>query len=47
MDLIDLFIGSEGTLGIVTEVETRLLPLPKDQLSGVVFSNHNTTFSLS
>jgi len=37
MDLIDLFIGSEGTLGLVTEVETRLLPLPKEQLSGVVF----------
>src|SRR6266481_4664408 len=37
MDLIDLFIGSEGTLGLVTEVETRLLPMPKDQLSGVVF----------
>jgi len=37
MDLIDLFIGSEGTLGIVTEVETRLLPLPQDQLSCVVF----------
>lgn len=28
MDLIDLFIGSEGTLGIVVEIELRLLPLP-------------------
>lgn len=29
MDLIDLFIGSEGTLGVVSEIETVLLPLPR------------------
>ena len=28
MDLLDLFIGSEGTLGIVAEAEIRLLPQP-------------------
>lgn len=28
MDLIDLFIGSEGTLGIFTEIELRLSPEP-------------------
>ena len=37
MDLIDLFIGSEGTLGVVVEAEVRLLPKPEGLLSGVVF----------
>ncbi|HEX7313053.1 MAG TPA: FAD-binding oxidoreductase [Pyrinomonadaceae bacterium] len=37
MDLIDLFIGSEGTLGVVTEVELSLLTQPEGVLSGVVF----------
>ena len=37
MDAIDLFIGSEGTLGVVTEVETRLVPKPEGVLSGLVF----------
>lgn len=29
MDLVDVFIGSEGTLGIISEVELRLLPKPR------------------
>lgn len=37
MDWIDLFAGSEGTLGIVTEVELQLLPSPAKILAGVVF----------
>ena len=37
MDWIDLFTGSEGTLGIVTEAELQLLPEPADLLAGVVF----------
>jgi len=37
MDLMDLFIGSEGTLGIITELKLRLLPLPEKILSCVVF----------
>jgi D-lactate dehydrogenase (cytochrome) len=29
MDLADLFIGSEGTLGVIVEAELRLVPLPR------------------
>ena len=28
MDAIDLFIGADGTLGVITEIEIALLPLP-------------------
>jgi D-lactate dehydrogenase (cytochrome) len=37
MDALDLFIGSEGTLGVVTELEVGLLPRPEGVLSGIVF----------
>lgn len=37
MDLIDLFIGHEGTLGVVTEVEVSLIPLADKTLGGIVF----------
>ena len=37
MDLVDLIIGSEGTLGVVTEAELQLLPAPGERLGGVVF----------
>jgi D-lactate dehydrogenase (cytochrome) len=37
MDVLDLFIGSEGTLAVITEVETQLLAKPEALLSGVVF----------
>jgi D-lactate dehydrogenase (cytochrome) len=37
MDVIDLFIGSEGTLGVILEVEVKLLPKPEGLMSGVVF----------
>ena len=37
MDALDLFIGSEGTLGVITEIETKLLLKPAGVLSGVVF----------
>jgi len=37
MDVIDLFIGSEGTLGVIVEVEARLLTKPEGLLSGIAF----------
>jgi D-lactate dehydrogenase (cytochrome) len=47
MDVIDLFIGSEGTLGVIVEAELKLLPKPEGLLSGVVFfddENHLLAF---
>ena len=37
MDAIDLFIGSEGTLGVITEVELTVLLQPRKILSFAVF----------
>ena len=37
MDWIDLFCGSEGTLGIVLEAELRLLPIPASLFSAIAF----------
>ena len=37
MDWIDLFCGAEGTLGVVLEAELRLLPIPAQLFSAVVF----------
>src|SRR4051812_2614231 len=42
MDAIDLFIGSEGTLGVILEIEVSLLPKPEGVLSGVVFFKTET-----
>ena len=46
MDLIDLFIGSEGTLGIILEAELQLIPLPEKVISCLVyFSTTDGLFS--
>ena len=37
IDAIDLFVGSEGTLGVITEVELELLDKPQGFFSGIVF----------
>jgi FAD/FMN-containing dehydrogenase len=29
MDWVDLFVGSEGTLGVIVEAEVQLLPAPR------------------
>ena len=43
MDWVDLFVGSEGTLGIVIEAELTLLPKPADVLAGVIFLDSDDT----
>ena len=37
MDAIDLFIGSEGTLGVITKLKLKLLEAPESVLSAVIF----------
>ncbi len=42
MDAIDLFIGSEGTLGLISKAKLRLVPLPQKIISCVVFFDDET-----
>jgi FAD/FMN-containing dehydrogenase len=37
MDYVDLFVGNEGTLGVVTQAKLQLLPAAGEILGGVVF----------
>lgn len=41
LDAIDLFIGSEGTLGIITEIELKLVTKAEGFFSGIVFFEKN------
>ncbi|MCX7874935.1 MAG: FAD-binding oxidoreductase [Melioribacteraceae bacterium] len=48
MDLIDLFIGSEGTLGIITEIKFKLIDYNENILSAIAFfENENDAFNFS
>jgi D-lactate dehydrogenase (cytochrome) len=37
MDPIDLFIGAEGTLGIISQIKFKLIDLPEGVLSSIIF----------
>lgn len=37
MDLVDLFIGHEGLLGVFTEIECKLMTLPSDLMTGISY----------
>jgi len=46
MDLIDLFIGSEGTLGFITKLKLKLNSIPENVLSMLIyFDNEDDSFS--
>jgi len=45
MDAIDLFIGSEGTLGVITKIKLKLIELPEKIISCIAFF-HNENDAL-
>ncbi|OFW07209.1 MAG: hypothetical protein A3I61_04300 [Acidobacteria bacterium RIFCSPLOWO2_02_FULL_68_18] len=47
MDLIDLFIGSEGTLGVVTGAVLRVIPLPRRAVVLVTCDSEGQAFAVT
>ena len=46
LDLIDLFIGSEGTLGVISEIGLRITPKPEEVFGAVIFfDDYDNMFS--
>ncbi len=47
-DLLDLFVGSEGTLGVITEIEVALAPRPAAVVTGVAsFADERSAFAFT
>ena len=42
IDAVDLFIGSEGTLGVITKIKLKLLEKPESFFSGIIFFENET-----
>lgn len=38
-DLTSLFIGAEGTLGVITEITLKLIPLPASKMTSIAYFN--------
>ncbi|MBI4886372.1 MAG: FAD-binding oxidoreductase [Acidobacteria bacterium] len=47
MDLIDLFIGSEGTLGVIVEADLRVVPLPRRSLALLTCSSDEQAIAVA